>query len=919
MIRKYMNINNRKESIVMKKIFKVLLLTLAVVAVLAIAAAAADYTLYSDGTIGHTQDVSSSYTGTEEKVWISDTPSVATVSSSGVVTAVAPGECKIIAMKADYSGKLAEVSILVKTRTLTGIEITTKPTKLTYNSGDQFETAGMVVTNVYDNGDKVVATSSQYDWTPKTLTANTTKVVISSKIDPSIATQTIDVTVKELTVKSLELSLSKTAFAAGEYLTGFTIKATYSDDSTANLTSGYEVRINGTAIDVSSRKLVKTDTSVSVAYRGVTSNAVTITVTDTPVSSNCTAVLTGSLTKKVYLVGEELDWSGVTSIALLDNGVTVATLSQQYIDLMSSSSSYQLYHKFTVNEIGKTSITINFINNGKTYPIVLSGLTVGQSLGRLDPYAIIDFEFVENDYPIGYVFSLEDIYRVRYTTSRNGSRQYVLGDDLVLFEDDIALEVLDKNGKEKTRAYRSIIEEDDVFTEKNIDYVNVRLTINKASYDMTVEVSEASIMLSFGGYIIGTYDDIDSALIAADQLPTSSYAPTSLTTIKLGKDARVRSSTFFTVNRNIEIDLGGNTLEFYTDTINPEFGGNYRFYVTNTAAEEGTFTYYDDDVDLLIAKGETITFAKDYDKEEYLPGIYEIHVDFDDAHGMVTSVPEAARRTQIAVVPHGNKITITATPDSGYKVLSVAVGRTNVTGKDGYTKKNGVVTYEMRAVSDGTISVEFEKGEDNSSTVSEDWKNPFTDVKATDAYYDAVRFVYENELFKGVSDTRFSPTGTMTRAMFVTVLGRLSGLTETEATKRFGTKTEFPDVVYSTATSWYVPYITWAKQNGIIEGFEDGEFKPNNEITHQQMYVIMKRYASFIENLNTRIAGVNLTYTDTDQIGEWALDAVKYAKANQFIVLTGTNTISPKAVATRSELAMLLQQYCRTVLKWTDK
>ena len=155
--------------------------------------------------------------------------------------------------------------------------------------------------------------------------------------------------------------------------------------------------------------------------------------------------------------------------------------------------------------------------------------------------------------------------------------------------------------------------------------------------------------------------------------------------------------------------------------------------------------------------------------------------------------------------------------------------------------------------------------------------------------------------------------------MFVTVLGRLSGLTETEATKRFGTKTEFPDVVYSTATSWYVPYITWAKQNGIIEGFEDGEFKPNNEITHQQMYVIMKRYASFIENLNTRIAGVNLTYTDTDQIGEWALDAVKYAKANQFIVLTGTNTISPKAVATRSELAMLLQQYCRTVLKWTDK
>ena len=100
-----------------------------------------------------------------------------------------------------------------------------------------------------------------------------------------------------------------------------------------------------------------------------------------------------------------------------------------------------------------------------------------------------------------------------------------------------------------------------------------------------------------------------------------------------------------------------------------------------------------------------------------------------------------------------------------------------------------------RSKEENTVSGDGGKGD---SGEQEKWKNPFADVSENDSFYPAVEYVYKNELFRGVSANRFAPHSTMTRAMFVTVLGRLAGVDQSEYTK-----TSFSDAV---AGEWYSAY-----------------------------------------------------------------------------------------------------------------
>ena len=159
---------------------------------------------------------------------------------------------------------------------------------------------------------------------------------------------------------------------------------------------------------------------------------------------------------------------------------------------------------------------------------------------------------------------------------------------------------------------------------------------------------------------------------------------------------------------------------------------------------------------------------------------------------------------------------------------------------------------------------------------------------------------------------------TMTRAMFVTVLGRLAGIDADEAASRYGTTSTFTDVSSSDASiSYAVPYIKWASDNGLIEGYGNGKFGPKDNITHAQMYVLMQRYAAFIERQNTNVSIITIPANDVKDIPEWANDAVKYAAKNDFLI-TSSNRLTPNGNAKRSELAMLLEKFCVNVMGWED-
>ncbi len=116
--------------------------------------------------------------------------------------------------------------------------------------------------------------------------------------------------------------------------------------------------------------------------------------------------------------------------------------------------------------------------------------------------------------------------------------------------------------------------------------------------------------------------------------------------------------------------------------------------------------------------------------------------------------------------------------------------------------------------------------------------SPFGDVQSTDWYYDEVQYVYENGLMSGTSATTFSPDTTTTRGMIVTILHRLEG---TPAVSTSGT---FADV---TAGRYYTDAVEWASANGIVGGYGNGRFGPNDPITREQMAAILYRYAAYKE------------------------------------------------------------------------
>ena len=180
-----------------------------------------------------------------------------------------------------------------------------------------------------------------------------------------------------------------------------------------------------------------------------------------------------------------------------------------------------------------------------------------------------------------------------------------------------------------------------------------------------------------------------------------------------------------------------------------------------------------------------------------------------------------------------------------------------------------------------------------------EWQNPFRDVSKSDAYYDAVRFVYENKLFLGVSATEFAPATTMTRGMFVTVLGRLAGVDEISYMR-----TTFTDVEPGL---WYSAYVQWAAENGIVLGYGNGTFGPNDTITVEQAAVILARYADYA-GVKTTASGSLSGYSDGASVSDWASAQMIWALDNG-IYTADNGRLHPQDYAQRSLVASMLYHY----------
>lgn len=334
----------------------------------------------------------------------------------------------------------------------------------------------------------------------------------------------------------------------------------------------------------------------------------------------------------------------------------------------------------------------------------------------------------------------------------------------------------------------------------------------------------------------------------------------------------------------------------YNDGKTPQSGKVYaadESVVLPNASRNGyTFLGWSDEAKSYKA-GDTVTVTKDmiftaqwsYNPPVVVPSnpTYTNTVS-DTENGKVTVSPTSPKED--------TTVTITATPDEGYKVGSVTVTDADgkavaVSGRDGkytFTQPEGKVTVTVTFV----------------------WDDPFTDVGSA-WYTDAIQYVYENGLMAGTSATTFDPEMNLTRAMTAQILYNLEGKPEVteDAT--------FTDI--DTAPDWSLDAIAWTQDTGVVAGMGENQFAPNLKVTREQFAQMMYNYAKYKKYDLTKTGDLT-EFPDADTISDWAETAMSWTNGNGLINgHEDSGLIDPQGSTTRAQAASILMNFDLNVAK----
>ena len=182
----------------------------------------------------------------------------------------------------------------------------------------------------------------------------------------------------------------------------------------------------------------------------------------------------------------------------------------------------------------------------------------------------------------------------------------------------------------------------------------------------------------------------------------------------------------------------------------------------------------------------------------------------------------------------------------------------------------------------------------------------FDDVSEGEWYYQAVKYVYDMELMIGVADDSFGIESTLTRAMIVTILYRCAGEPSIVETASL-----FVDVADD---MWYTEAIIWGVENGIIFGYGDGRFGPNNPVTNEQLAALIYRM-QLRENKVPPDANDDAAkeFLDKYAIREYAVIAVETLYRQGMYNDMPMEQYSPGHPATRAAIASILYKYLMAV------
>lgn len=262
----------------------------------------------------------------------------------------------------------------------------------------------------------------------------------------------------------------------------------------------------------------------------------------------------------------------------------------------------------------------------------------------------------------------------------------------------------------------------------------------------------------------------------------------------------------------------------------------------------------------------------------------------DSENGTVTTSPSRPEE--------GDTVTITPKPDEGFEVDEVLVEdedgnaikvTQNPDGTYTFTQPDGKVTI--------TVTFRCDGGELCPSY-------HLTDITKGEWYHAAVDYVVKQGIMAGTSATTFDPNGKLTRAMAVQILYNLEGQPIVTGTTSFADST----------AHWAATPIAWAEQTGVVDGYEDNMFRPENNVTRQEFAQMLYNYAAY-KGYDLTAKGDLSQFTDGDSVREWAVTAMSWANGNALINGHDDGTLEPAGTTTRAQAASILMRFDQNVVE----
>ena len=268
---------------------------------------------------------------------------------------------------------------------------------------------------------------------------------------------------------------------------------------------------------------------------------------------------------------------------------------------------------------------------------------------------------------------------------------------------------------------------------------------------------------------------------------------------------------------------------------------------------------------------------------------YLVSVD-SGKNGKVTVSPQRAEQ--------GETVTITVKPDEGYELDELTVTDKNGDSVKVSYKDDNKYTFKMPG-SAVTVEATFQAVKEESPV------DAFLDINTGAWYYDAVKYAVENGLMSGTGTYTFEPNTTLSRGMIAQMLYALEGKPSVSATN------SFTDV---SANDWYAKAASWTQSKGIITGYDDGRFAPNDPLTREQLALILYNYAQS-KGYDTSAKADLSKYVDGSSTSAWAQTAMTWAVGEGLLSGRGLNMLYPTGTATRAEVAQIMMNFCENTAK----